>query len=292
MIKPNILTSACLEFEKVRYDGQFIPSQIIRDLMPFANFTKVCPEHAIGLGVPREPIRIVEKKGEYRLIQHKTNRDITDEMNNFTSDFIKKLDDIDGFIFKSKSPTMGINNIKVYSSIEKNSNIVNRCGGFFAGKIMEKYAGYPAEEDDRLRNEKIRKHFLTKVFLFARLRSAKENNKIIEFHEENLLLMKYYNKEIFSKTNPKSDNYIEDIKKIFMVPPKSSDVVLFFEEIMSGNKSLIMKYNENKVTEETLKEMAKIFIKDKKLLNQTFFNPFPEELTVTANPDRDKNYWH
>ncbi len=291
MIRPKILTSACLEFEKVRYDGQLIPSQIIRDLMPFVDFIKVCPENAIGLGVPREPIRIVKKDDKYHLIQHKTNLDVTDKMNTFTNSFVKKLGEVDGFIFKSKSPTMGIKNIKIYSSIERGSNVVNRCGGFFAGKVIEKYNGYPAEEDDRLRNKKIREHFLTKLFLFARFREAKNNNKINEFHEENFLLMKYYNKEILLKTNTKSNNYFEDIKNIFKRPPQSSDIANFFTEIMVDTKKFIEKYKANKISIETLKEVSKIFIKDTNFLNQTFFNPFPEELFTDIDSDRDKNYW-
>ncbi len=291
MIRPRIITSACLEFEKVRYDAQFIPSQIIRDLMPFADFIKVCPEHAIGLGVPREPIRIVEKKGEYRLIQHKTNRDVTEEMNNFTNNFVGELSDVDGFIFKSKSPTMGIENIKVYSSIERGSNVVNRCGGFFAGKIIEKYNGYPIEEDDRLRNKKIREHFLTKLFLFARFREAKKENKLEEFHNENSLLLKYYNKQIFHKTDFRNSDYLNDIKEIFKYPPKSTDIADFFGEIMIDSRNLIEKYKKDKISKETLKEVATIFIKDKELLTQTFFNPYPEALIENIDPDRDKNYW-
>ncbi len=291
MIRPKLLTSACLEFEKVRYDGQLIPSQIIRDLIPFVDFIKVCPENAIGLGVPREPIRIVKKNSEYRLIQHKTEIDVTDKMNKFTNSFIKKMEEVDGFVFKSKSPTMGIKDIKIYSSIERGSNVVNRCGGFFAGKIIERYGGYPAEEDDRLRNKKIREHFLTKLFLFARFREAKKDNKINKFHEENFLLMKYYNKEIFSESNPSNNNYFENIKNIFKRPPQSIDIADFFAEIMIDAKRFVEKYKTNKISIETLKEVSKILIKDKSFLNQTFYSPFPEELVTDVDSDRDKNYW-
>jgi len=58
--KPVVVVSACLEFENVRYDGQVIPCKIVRDLEPYVEYIKVCPEVAIGLGVPRDPIRIVK----------------------------------------------------------------------------------------------------------------------------------------------------------------------------------------------------------------------------------------
>ena len=81
---------------------------------------------------------MVKKDNEYRLIQHNTNKDVTDDMNNFTSNFIKDIDEVDGFIFKSKSPTMGLKNIKVYSGM-KGSPVIEKCGGFFAGKIADKF---------------------------------------------------------------------------------------------------------------------------------------------------------
>ncbi len=291
MVRPKIVTSACLEFEKVRYDGQFIPSRIIRELVPFADFIKVCPENSIGLGVPREPVRIVKKNNEYRLIQHKTERDVTEEMNKFTENFIEKLEDVDGFIFKSKSPTMGVKNIKIYADIKRGSSVVNRCGGFFAGKIARKYKDYPIEEDDRLRNKKIREHFLIKVFTFARYRKAKELKELDVFHKENSLLMKFYNEELYQKTDPKSDNYFEIIKNIFQYPPKSNNVARFFKEIMIDGRGFVEKYKTNKISITTLKELSKVFIKDKKLLDQTFFNLYPEELIMEVDEDRDKNYW-
>ena len=119
---------------------------------------------------------------EYRLIQHNTNRDVTQEMNDFSSKFRDNLKQVDGFIFKSKSPTMGVKNIKVYSGM-KGSPVIERCGGFFAGKIAETYQGYPIEEEDRLRNKKIRDHFLTKLFLLAHYRVARKEDDLEAFQE-------------------------------------------------------------------------------------------------------------
>jgi uncharacterized protein YbbK (DUF523 family) len=59
--KPNILISKCIEIENCRYNGQIISSEFVKSLKPFVNLISVCPEVEIGLGVPREPIRIVSK---------------------------------------------------------------------------------------------------------------------------------------------------------------------------------------------------------------------------------------
>jgi uncharacterized protein YbbK (DUF523 family) len=162
--KPVVVVSACLEFEKVRYDGQVIPCKIVRDLEPFVEYIRVCPEFAIGLGVPRDPIRIIKIGGEKRLIQPKTKEDITEKMNNFTTGFIQSLPDVDGFIFKSKSPTIGLRGIKVYAGIEQ-SAVLEQSSGFFADQIIQAFPDYPMEEDDRLRNATIRDNFLVKRLL-------------------------------------------------------------------------------------------------------------------------------
>lgn len=291
MVKPIVLSSSCLEFEKVRYDGNFIPSRIVKDLMHFVEFIRVCPEYAIGLGVPREPIRIVKKGDEYRLIQHKTNKDVTDDMNNFSDKFINELGEVDGFIFKSKSPTMGVSNIKVYSGM-KGSPVVERCGGFFAGKISDRYKGYPIEEDDRLRNKRIRDHFLTKLFLFAEFREASNEGKLKDFHKNNSLLLRFYNRELHNKTDPKSGDYFENIKLIMDKPPSSEMIAEFFEEVLQKkDSSIITDYKDNKISLETLKEVSRHILDEEIISGKTFFEPYPKELRQDAESDRDKDYW-
>ncbi len=291
MIKPRLLISACLGSEKVRYNGQDVPSETVGDLIPFVDLVKVCPEYEIGLGVPREPIRIVKQDGEYRLIQHKTEKDVTDDMNNFSKNFVDKLEDFDGAIFKSKSPTMGLQNIKVYSGM-KGAGVVEKCGGFFAQRVAKKYPGYPIEEDDRLRNKRIREHFYTKLFLFARYRQAKREERLKEFHEKNKLLFAFYNPQIAKEMDVSSHDYLEKIKELMLKTPQSSEIYLFFQNLIEDKDSILERYRRNKISLETLKEVSKFLIKDQELLKQSFYEPFPKELVVTADPDRDKSYWH
>jgi uncharacterized protein YbbK (DUF523 family)/uncharacterized protein YbgA (DUF1722 family) len=289
MVKPILLISACLEFDKVRYNGQSIPSEFVRDLIPFVEFIKVCPEYEIGLGVPREPIRIVKKDGDYRLIQHNTNKDVTDDMNNFSKKFISEIKKVDGFIFKSKSPTMGVKNIKVYSGM-KGSPVIERCGGFFAGRVAEEYEGYPIEEEDRLRNKKIRDHFLTKLFLFARYRESIENKKIEEFHKNNKLLLKFYNLEIANTLDISDKEYFKKIKEILSKPPTTDAIIEFFRKII-GDNEFLEKFRNNIISFETLKEISKLLIKNKNMLKETFYNPYPKELIQNADQERDRDYW-
>jgi uncharacterized protein YbbK (DUF523 family) len=280
--KPIVIVSSCLEFDKVRYNGQVMPCSIVKELEPFATFIKVCPEYEIGLGVPRDPIRVVKKDGDYRLIQHNTNRDVTDEMNLFSDTFVNGIDQVDGFIFKSKSPTMGLKDIKVYSGM-KGSPVVEKCGGFFAGKVTSNYKGYPIEDENRLRNNKIRDNFLTKLFLFARFRESKSLHK---FHEENKLLLEFYKNDL---SGVKEDNYFENILTIMDRPPAVDQILEFFHHLI-GDDPILDRYKSNRIGFETLKELAKTKI-DEELLTQTFFEPYPEELRAEVENDRERDYW-
>ena len=118
-IKPSIIISKCIEFDSCRYNAQIIRNEFVRKLKPFVDFFAVCPELEIGLGIPREPIRIIEKKEEKKLVQPATGKDVSKDMNSFADNFLKKNKDIDGAILKSKSPSCGIKDVKVYPTIEK-----------------------------------------------------------------------------------------------------------------------------------------------------------------------------
>lgn len=294
--KPIIVVSSCLGFEKVRYNGQVLSSKIVEDLKPFVEFINVCPEVAIGLGVPRDPIRIVEIDKINNLIQHNTKRNITNEMNDFSNEFTKNLNVVDGFIFKTKSPTCDLKNVNVYSGM-RGTPVINKSPGFFSEKLINKFKDYPIEDDERLKDKVIREHFLTKLFLFANYRNLNNDNKINEFHDSNKLLMKYYNKELFEKLNINDSNYFEQIKLIFQNPPLIKNIKLFFEEISNNInndekfKVEIEKYINNKISLDTLKEILKFELEDEKLLEQSFFQPYPKELNVDIDKRRGRSFW-
>ncbi|MCV5520250.1 DUF523 domain-containing protein, partial [Escherichia coli] len=83
---------------------EMIPDATIRNLQPFVTFIPVCPEVEIGLGTPRETIRIVEENGVNRLVQPSTREDVTEKMERFSNDFLHTISDVDGFILKNRSP--------------------------------------------------------------------------------------------------------------------------------------------------------------------------------------------
>ena len=300
MRKPKIVVSECLYGTKCRYDGQGYNDKVIQSLKDYVDIQTVCPELAIGLSIPREPIRIEMNKEneEYRLIDYNSKNDYTNQMTEFSEEFINGLDDIDGFILKSRSPTCGLKDAKVYycgnkCSIRSNEN------GFFSQKIIDKYDYLPIENEGRLKNYNIRDNFFTRIFFINNL---KNNKNITEFHKNNLLLLKSYDEE---STNEVSDilneNRMEDQvhqykEKVLNIVSnqrkkenKLSIIIKVFEkyknmlneEEINMFNGLIESYENQRIPFSTLEVVIKMYatrFKDKDILNQTFFYPYPENL--------------
>ncbi len=154
-------------FDQCRYDGAMIHDEFIDQLKPFVEFRTVCPELAIGLGVPRDPIRIIKQENRLRLIQPASGREISEEMNAFSTGFLLSLSAIDGFILKSRSPSCGIDNVDMFSSVE-NQNPIEKGRGFFARAIYEHFPHLPTADECHLKNQIIRENFLKSIKVVLR----------------------------------------------------------------------------------------------------------------------------
>ena len=170
MRKPKLIISKCLNSEKCRYNGQCYDDKVISLLREYIDIETVCPESEIGLPTPRNPIRIETHDNKYKLTELNSGLDYTSQMTEFAEEFLNNIDDIDGFILKSKSPSCGINDVKIYSKDNKIS-IRNNGTGVFANKLLEKNLNIPIENEGRLKNYHIRDDFLTKIFTINNLKS-------------------------------------------------------------------------------------------------------------------------
>lgn len=310
MRKPKLVISKCLNSENCRYDGQGYNDKIIDKLREYIDLETVCPETAIGLTTPREPIRIEKHSNEYRLVQSNSNLDYTFKMSEFAEEFLDNLDDIDGFILKSKSPSCGIKDVKIYPkgqkcSIKKNGN------GIFSSKVMEKYYNTPIEDEGRLKNYSIRDDFFTKIFTINNLKSA---GNILDFHKKNTLLLRSYSESMCDEleciinklelSNDDIDLYKDKVYKILSQkrnkesklniinktfekykPSLSVDEIKYFQK-------LLFMYNEQKIPFSSLivaLEMYALRFDDKDLLNQTFFNPYPQNLISITDSGKGRN---
>lgn len=164
--KPRIVVSKCLGFAACRYNGLMISSPFVRKLKDQVDFVPVCPEQEIGLGVPRDPIRIIETGDRRCLYQPATGRDLTKVMNAFISSFLKALGTVDGFLLKSGSPSCGIRDVKIYSDTRKRlTNHTTKGRGFFGGRVVKLYPNLAVEDEARLENAVIKERFLIRIFI-------------------------------------------------------------------------------------------------------------------------------
>jgi uncharacterized protein YbgA (DUF1722 family)/uncharacterized protein YbbK (DUF523 family) len=318
-VKPAVIVSKCIEFESCRYNGLMISSDVVKRLKHHVHFSPVCPEVEIGLGIPRNPIRLVMVDGKARLIQPATKDDVTDKMNHFTSSFLDSLDEVDGFILKSRSPSCGTKDVKVYSGTEKGM-AVHRSKGFFAGSVLDRFSHLAIEDEGRLTNFRIREHFLTKVFTLARFRQVKESRymgELVRFQSENKFLLMAYNQtelRILGKIvanhekRPKVEvfkNYELHLWSAFARPSRHTsniNVLLhglggFSKKLSSDEKSFFLntieEYRDERVPLSVplsiLKSWAVRF-EDNYLVNQTFVEPYPVELMEITDSGKGRDF--
>jgi len=323
-VKPRVVISKCIEFENVRWDGQMISSDFVKKLMPYVDFVPICPEVEIGLRVPRYPIRIVLLNGELRLIQPATNIDFTKKMRSFTYSFLDSLQEVDGFILKSRSPTSAIRDAKIYPSIEKKVAPISKGPGFFAAAVLKRFRHLAIEDEGRLRNPRIKEYFLTKLFTLASFREVKTSNSprnLLRFHSENKLLLKTYNQKetrslgriVANQQNKAFDEMVVDYEKHILKALKRAprcgstinvmmNALGYFSDKLSKKEKtffldLLKKYRAGKLPVSVNAGILKSWIirfKEDYLMNQSFFEPYPEELmdidAMTVYCD-GKDYW-
>jgi uncharacterized protein YbgA (DUF1722 family)/uncharacterized protein YbbK (DUF523 family) len=185
--------SSCLLGEKVRYDGGHKLDRFLADTLgQFVEFVPVCPEVECGFPVPRESFRLVGDPESPRLITVRTRQDHTDRMIQWAQKRVKELEEEDlcGFIFKSDSPSSGMERVRVYS--EKGMP-VRKGAGIFARVFMEHFPLLPVEEEGRLHDLKLRENFIERIFVFKRWRellgSQPSGGKLVEFHARHKMLI-------------------------------------------------------------------------------------------------------
>lgn len=197
--RPIVVLSKCLELDACRYNGQKIRAPFVSQLMRYAEIRPVCPEVEIGLGIPRDPIRLVGAGSTSRLVQPSTGRDVTDSMHGFAREFLASQAAADGFVLKSRSPSCGIKDTKIYGGPD-GSQPSDKGSGMFGGAVLERFPYAAVEDEGRLTNFRLRHHFLTKLFANARFRAVRDRRSVgalVEFHAmHKLLLMAYHQREL------------------------------------------------------------------------------------------------
>ncbi len=163
--------STCLLGENVRYDGGHKLDRYLRDILgQFVEWVPVCPEVECGLSTPREAMHLVGDPDSPRLITIKTGIDYTEQMLTWAGKCLGLLEkeQLCGFIFKTKSPSSGMRDIKIYND---KGMVVNKGVGLWAKTFMKHFPSLPVEDEGRLNDPGLRENFIERIFIVHRWNS-------------------------------------------------------------------------------------------------------------------------
>ena len=170
--------SACLLGQEVRFDGGHKRDQFLTTVLgPHVEFVPVCPEVEMGLGTPRETLRLVRDGGSLRMVTTRTNIDHTDSMTRWAAGRLEALasEDLSGYVLKKDSPSCGMERVKTWATVQHGATLTGgapaRDGqGLFAAALLTRFPLLPVEEEGRLADARLRENFIERVFAYRRVR--------------------------------------------------------------------------------------------------------------------------
>ena len=238
-------------------------------------------------------------------------------MYKFAERFLSSLDSVDGFILKSRSPSCGIKDAKVFRDAHSPMPI-GKGPGLFAEKVLEKYPGAALEDEERLKNYNIREHFLTKLYTLARFREVKKKNTmrgLVDFQSDNKFIFMSYNQRgvralgrIAANENklPIEDvisEYEKHLQDTLSKNPRRSSHIntlmygigYFSKKLTSKEKTyfldLLESYRSAKIPLSAILTVLESWIvkyDEEYLARQTFFEPYPRELTDISDAGKSR----
>lgn len=306
--------SSCLLGNFCRYDGAHAKDSFVVDvLQKYFDFVPFCPEKMV-FGTPRETIRLVEENEKISVITHTTHKNVTEVLENSSQECVSQMQDEElcGFILKSKSPTCGLERVKVY---EVNSHMNEKKGvGLFAQAIIKKYPYLPIEEEGRLNDPWLRENFLMQIFayhdFYTLKKECKSINYLVEFHSKykylifskSQLLYKSMGQVVANHEKKSIEELLLEYEQSFISAialksdiKKTCNVLL---HIFGYLKKLITKEEKEELLDaiDEFKDEVIPLIAVIKLLNiyinrfqitylqeQKFLNPYPKELALRSN---------
>lgn len=178
--------SQCLLGEPVRFDGGHKRSRFLTDVLNrYFDYRPVCPEVAIGLGIPRKPIRLVATDAGTRVRGvEDSNLDVTQALAAEADTAVARMPDICGYVFMQNSPSCGVFRMKRYG---ENGHPLDSDGqGAYAERLIELMPLLPVEEAGRLKDPGLCENFITRVFAYHDWKTSVEPSpsavKLVDFY--------------------------------------------------------------------------------------------------------------
>jgi len=311
MEKVRLGISTCLLGENVRYDGGHKLDRFLTDTLgQYVEYVPVCPEVECGLPVPRESMHLEGDHESPRLVTLRTKQDMTERMVGWAKKRVVELEKegLCGFIFKSDSPSSGMERVRVYN--EKGMPVKNGVG-MFARIFMEHYPLLPVEDEGRLHDPKLRENFVERIFTLKRWREvlAKKESRgnLVDFHTQHKLLIlshspKHYQimgKLVAQAKNIPLKNLYQQYQTILMealllktTPRKNANVLMhmmgyFKEQLSSDEKQELLEvidhYRQEYIPLIVSMTLINHYVRkydQPYLKEQVYLNPHPLELQL------------
>jgi uncharacterized protein YbgA (DUF1722 family)/uncharacterized protein YbbK (DUF523 family) len=311
MEKIRLGISSCLLGNNVRYDGGHKLDRFLTDTLgKYVDYIPVCPEVECGLSIPRPSMRLEGNPDAPRLIVTSTREDLTERMETWAKIRVAELEkeDLCGYIFKSDSPSSGMERVKDYN--EKSMPVKNGVG-MFAAMFMKHFPLLPVEDEGRLHDPGLRENFIERIFALKRWRetlSMKNFKKsLIDFHTKHKLLIlahstKHY--QMMGKLVAAQKNFsAKDIQKQYQelllealkikaTPAKHVNVLQhmmgYFKEQLSVDEKkelleLINNYRDGYIPLIVPVTLISHYVRkydEPYLSQQVYLNPHPSELQL------------
>ena len=311
MEKIRLGISTCLLGENVRYDGGHKLDRFLTDTLgQYVEYVPVCPEVECGLPIPRESMHLEGDPQSPQLVTLRTKQDMTERMVSWAVKRVVELEKegLCGFIFKSDSPSSGMERVRVYS--EKGMP-VKKGVGMFARIFMEHFPLLPVEDEGRLHDPKLRENFVECIFALKRWREVlaqkESRGNLVDFHTQHKLLIlshspKHY--QVMGKLVAKAKEIIlkelyQQYQAILMealqlktTPKKNANVLMhmmgyFKEQLSSDEKQELLEvidhYRQEYIPLIVPTTLINHYVRkydQPYLKQQVYLNPHPLELQL------------
>lgn len=311
--QPAIGISGCLTGTAVRFDGGHKRMGFAMDeLAQWVTFKPVCPEMSIGLSVPRPALRLVQtNEGYIRMrFSHEPGEDITDKMTEFTTPYIRGLSTLSGFIVCAKSPSCGMERVRLYDEMGNRGR--KEGTGLFTGALMEAYPWLPVEEDGRLHDPVLRENFVERIFALNELNILRANSLtrhgILSFHSRYKLQLLAHNQAGYREIGPfvASMHEWNDLEAFFVLYREKLMAILKKPSSRKNHTNVLMHiqgYFRNQLNTRQRGELRDVILNyssgllpilapltllkhylaeypDRYLLTQNYFDPYPNDLAL------------
>lgn len=192
--KPRLGVSSCLLGQEVRFDGAHKRDRFLeRILGDYVEWVSVCPEVDVGMGIPREAVRLVRVDGGIQMLGTRSRSNWTESMASYSREKAAELahHDLSGYILKSNSPSCGAFRVKIYPDGDGAPSKEGR--GLFADALMEAHPHLPVEEEGRLNDPGLRENFILRVYCYQRWRAGPWRHptpaSLVAFHTSMKMLL-------------------------------------------------------------------------------------------------------